>query len=383
MDLRTGMYVFGGTLIPACLASWLLGFVVRRWAPRWGLMDRPGGRKIHDAPTPLGGGLAVWGAVTAYFVVGGLVLAWLAQDPSRLAWAPDIVREHAGGLATRGRDLALVLIGGTLLMLLGLWDDRFTLRWQLRLFVQLAVAAVLVISQDDQWQVTAFLTWRPATWALSILWIAALVNSFNMLDNMNGLSAGVAAVAGTMLAIFLLFPPLSLPEGPQLFVGGFLLVLVGALLGFLWHNHTPARLFLGDAGSYFIGFSIAVATMVATFTTYDSPSPHAVFAPLCVMAVPLYDMFTVIAIRIREGRSPFDGDRNHFSHRLVDLGFTRGRAVLTIYLTSATCGLGALLLPRTDVVGAVVVMLLIAGILWLIQLLEFTARRNRNSQKTP
>jgi len=168
-------------------------------------------------------------------------------------------------------------------------------------------------------------------------------------------------------------------EGPQLFVGGYLLVLVGALLGFLWHNRTPARLFLGDAGSYFVGYSIGVCTLVATYTSYESPARHAVAAPLCVMAVPLYDMVTVIAIRLREGRSPFAGDRNHFSHRLVDLGFTRGRAVLAIYLTTATCGLGALLLPRTDRFGAGVVVLLVFGVLWLIQLVEFTARRRNQS----
>jgi UDP-GlcNAc:undecaprenyl-phosphate GlcNAc-1-phosphate transferase len=154
---------------------------------------------------------------------------------------------------------------------------------------------------------------------------------------------------------------------------------VGALLGFLWHNCTPARLFLGDAGSYFVGFCIAVATMVATYTGYESATRHAILAPFCVMAVPLYDMTTVLAIRFREGRSLFTADRSHFSHRLVDLGFSRGRAVLTIYLTTATCGLGALLLPRVDLTGALIVILMIVCILWLIQLLEFTARRKKQS----
>ncbi len=97
------------------------------------------------------------------------------------------------------------------------------------------------------------------------MWIVGLVNSFNMLDNMDGLSGGVAAIAAAMLAAVLLIAPDPETHGPQLFVAGFLLVLVGSLLGFLWHNRPPARLFMGDAGSYFIGFCLAVATIAATF----------------------------------------------------------------------------------------------------------------------
>ena len=166
---------------------------------------------------------------------------------------------------------------------------------------------------------------------------------------------------------------------PQLFVAGFLLVIVGALLGFLWHNRPPARIFMGDAGSYFVGFCIAVTTLLATYTEYQGTRQHAVLAPLCVMAVPLYDMISVIWIRVREGRSPFQADKSHFSHRLVDLGLTKGQAVLTIYLTTATCGLGALLLHRVDLVGAVVIVLMIVCILGLIAILETTARRKMKS----
>src|SRR5690606_6115519 len=114
---------------------------------------------------------------------------------------------------------------------------------------------------------------------------------------------------------------------------------------FLWHNRPTARLFMGDAGSYFVGFSVAICTLLATFTGYGGQAQHAVLAPLVVMAVPLYDTATVVWIRLREGRSPFHADKNHFSHRLVELGLTKGQAVLTIYLTTVTCGLGALLLP--------------------------------------
>ncbi len=235
-------------------------------------------------------------------------------------------------------------------MLVGLVDDRFGLGWQLRLGLQCVVATVCVLWQG--WRLTAFIDVPWITWGLSVIWIVGLINSFNMLDNMDGLSAGVAAIAATMLAAVLLVTPDAQTRQPQLFVAGFLLVIVGALLGFLWHNRPPARIFMGDAGSYFVGFCIAVTTLLATYTEYQGTRQHAVLAPLCVMAVPLYDMISVIWIRLREGRSPFQADKSHFSHRLVDLGLTKGQAVLTIYLTTATCGLGALLLQRVDLCGS-------------------------------
>ncbi len=214
---------------------------------------------------------------------------------------------------------------------------------------------------------------------VSVLWIVALVNSFNMLDNMDGLSAGVAAIASAILAAVLLTTNDPQTSAPQLFVAGFLLVLVGSLVGFLAHNRPPAGIFMGDAGSYFIGFYVAVATIMATFSGGDLPR-HSILAPLFVMAVPFYDMLTVIMIRIRQGHSPFEADKNHFSHRLVELGMTKVQAVLTIYLLTATCGLGALLLHQVDQIGAVIVALLVACVLMLVGVLETTVRVGQNQR---
>jgi UDP-GlcNAc:undecaprenyl-phosphate GlcNAc-1-phosphate transferase len=177
-----------------------------------------------------------------------------------------------------------------------------------------------------------------------------------------------------MLGIVMLLTPEPASHLPQLFVAGFLFLLVGALVGFLFHNRPPARLFMGDAGSYFVGFCLAVMTILATFSG-DSLPRHAILAPLCVLAVPLYDTLSVVCIRLRAGRSPFEGDTNHFSHRLVALGLTKTQAVLTIYLTTAACGLGALLLHQVNEGGAVIVVLLIACLLAVIAILEMTARR--------
>ncbi len=212
------------------------------------------------------------------------------------------------------------------------------------------------------------------TGVISVFWIVGLINSFNMLDNMDGLSGGVAAIAASMLVIVLLTTPDPVTRQPQLFVAGFLLVVAGSLLGFLWHNRPPARIFMGDAGSYLVGYSLATATSMATFTGGNLP-PHTILAPLCILAVPLYDTTTVVIIRLRQGRSPFEGDKNHFSHRLVELGMSKGQAVLTIYLVTATCGLAGLLLHQVDGAGAVVVVLQVLCMMAVICVLEMTGRK--------
>ena len=373
MSGNSTILLVSGTVLPAFLAAWLLLFAIRKYAIRLGLVDQPNSRKVHVTPTPLGGGIAIWAGTLAPFAVGTLFLQLFQAGILSSDLLPEFVRPHIAGVASRLGSLWAILGLGTVLMILGLVDDRKGLDWRIRLFVEMLVACLAVAI--PQVRMTAFIAIPGLALLLSVLWIAALINSFNMLDNMDGLSAGVATITASTLAVFLLIAPRSEEQQPQLFVAGFLLILVGALLGFLVHNRPPARIFMGDAGSYFVGFSIAVATMLATYTSFDSGQRHAVLAPLCVMAVPFYDMLTVIWIRLREGRSPFQADKCHFSHRLVDLGMTKGQAVLTVYLTTATCGIGALLLRRVDQLGAVLVVLLIVCTLSLIAILEASARR--------
>ncbi|HEY4308313.1 MAG TPA: MraY family glycosyltransferase [Pirellulales bacterium] len=372
-----------GAVVPAAFVAALAAGVVRRGAPAWGLVDEPGHRKVHVRTTPLGGGIAIWLGVVLPMTLGQIVL-WLVTRPADtpgLAWAsripiPEFVRPHLSGLAQQAPQLWFLLAAGTVLMLLGLADDLWGLSWRPRLAVQFGIA-ILVVWRG--WHMTMFVNVPWLTSIVSVLWIVALVNSFNMLDNMDGLSAGVAAIASAILAAVLLITHDPQTAAPQLFVAGFLLVLVGSLLGFLSHNRPPAKIFMGDAGSYFIGFYVAVATIMATFSGGDLPR-HSILAPLCVMAVPFYDMLTVILIRIRSGRSPFEADKNHFSHRLVELGMTKVQAVATIYLLTATCGLGALLLHQVDEVGAVIVSLLVTCVLLLVAVLETTVRVGQNQR---
>ena len=374
-------WLVAGAVLPSLLVAWAACWPLRRYGPALGLLDRPGHRKVHRAPTPTAGGLAIWLGVVGPFAVGQLLL-WMvrgadaasAEGPTLWGIAlPEFVAPHIPGLLAQSGKLWALLAGATVLMLLGLADDRRGLDWRLRLAVETAVAVVLVLCG---WRLSLFLDAPLVTGLLSVLWIVGLVNALNMLDNMDGLSAGVAAIAAAMLAAVMLLAPDPATSQPQLFVGGFLLVVVGSLVGFLWHNRPPARLFMGDAGSYLVGYLLAMATLSATFAGENVPR-HAILAPLCVLAVPLYDSLTVVWIRLRAGRSPFEGDKSHFSHRLVELGMTKTQAVLTIYLATATCGLGALLLHQVDAAGACVVLLLVACVLVLVGVLESVGRKRR------
>ena len=375
MSLGQFFFFLAGSLLPSLLIALIATRLIRQYSPRLGLMDQPNpDRKVHTSPTPLGGGVGIWLGVVGAFAVGELVLLLANTIPAVAQIVPDFAREHLSGLVAQSAKLWIILAAGTVLMVLGLLDDRKGLSWQARMVVEFGVAAACVYFVKNL-QLTAFMNAPLLTGLLSVLWIVGLINSFNMLDNMDGLSGGVAAISASMLAAVLLLAPDPTTHRPQLFVAGFLLVLVGAILGFLWHNKPPAKIFMGDSGAYFIGFCIAVATLLATYAGYQTPKRHAILAPVVVMAVPLYDMFTVLLIRLRAGKSPFQADKNHFSHRLVDLGLTRPQAVLTVYLTTATCGLAALLLHQVETTGAVIIMLLVGCILSLIGILEVTARR--------
>lgn len=339
-----------------------LGGAVRVVAPRVGLVDHPGGRKAHAAPTPLGGGVAIWLTVGIVLASGAIALRFGAP------YLPRDVAIHAKGALLRGRELAVVFGLATAIMALGLADDRFRLPWQLRLGVQTLLAGLFVLSGD---RLTMFQPGGTPMVALmslvTILWIVGLTNSFNFLDNMDGLAASVALIAAVLFVV-------AQANVNGLFVPAVLLALVGALGGFLVHNRPPARLFMGDAGSNFLGFLLGVLTVAGTFTR-TGYSPYGVLVPLLVMAVPLYDTASVVLIRLREGRSPFQADRCHLSHRLVDRGLTPGRAVATIDLITLAGGLGALLLYRATPFSAAVIVAQTACLLGLVAALEVSTGR--------
>lgn len=358
--------------VPAAVITAATLFPIRRHAHRLGLLDRPGGHKSHVTVTPLGGGIGIWLGVVLTMLAGTVAVAASRHSPALQAWLPPQIVVHLDGVWSRAAEMWGLLFAGSVLVALGLWDDRRGIHWPWRLGVQFIVAAAAVWGLGYGFTMFIPIPWL--TQGLSILWIVAVINSFNMLDNMDGLSGGVGAIVASSLALVMFSTPGAAGQ-PQWFVAALLTVVAGALVGFLFHNRPPAKIFMGDGGSYFVGFLIAVATLMATYASYESAAPHAVLAPLCAMAVPLYDLTTVLWIRLREGRSPFQGDQSHFSHRLVALGLSRTQAVLTIYLVAATCGLAAVLLTRVRIESAAMVLGIVLCMLALVAILESTGWR--------
>ncbi|MBN1436271.1 MAG: undecaprenyl/decaprenyl-phosphate alpha-N-acetylglucosaminyl 1-phosphate transferase [Sedimentisphaerales bacterium] len=352
----------------ALLGSVLLTGLLKRVAVAKGFVDRPGGHKSHTEPVALGGGIAIF-----WVVMAPLLLAATVGLAGKLGWdgsgLPEKLRAHLPGLVSRLRPL-LALIGAVVAMhVLGLVDDQRHLGPKVKLVVQLAAAVLLATVGEIRFGF--FIHNEIVTTILSVLWIGVIINAFNFLDNMDGLSAGVAFICCGNLLV----PGLT---GGQFFVGVMVAALMGALLGFLFYNFAPARIYMGDAGSLVVGTLVAVVTIRTTYY-YEGAASGAWFSaltPLVVLAVPLYDFTSVTIIRLLQGKSPFVGDQQHFSHRLVRRGMTTRQAVLTIYLATACTGLGALSLRYLPAAGAVMVCVQTLLILLIVAILEGTKSPN-------
>lgn len=359
-------------LLILCLvpASFLISFVatalVKKVAPKVNFVDKPGYRKIHHVPKPLGGGIAIFLGIVLP-LLGGLAIVHFVDLSGNERLQSAAV--HQAGVKHQ-TPLALKFILAMLLMhALGLQDDRKAMGPYGKLIIQLSITAGLVLWADLR-ALTALDAWgmgKVPSVVITVLWIAGITNAFNFLDNMDGLSAGVAAVCT------LAFLVTALTIG-QWFVAAMLALLLGALIGFLCFNFNPATIFMGDSGSLLIGLVLGVLTVRTTFLPVGKPLAdgwYAVFAPLIVLAVPLYDLIVVSAIRISRGKSPFVGDTNHFSHRLVARGMSRRTAVLCIWLITAATSAAAILLPHVSTTFAAVTIfaqtLLILGVVMLLE----------------
>jgi UDP-GlcNAc:undecaprenyl-phosphate GlcNAc-1-phosphate transferase len=327
--------VAGLPLLGTCLLLPLVNaFCVSR-----GFLDYPGGRKQHRAPVPRLGGIAFFASFTTT-VLGGYALApSLTAVPEVRALVPEIAR--ALGEAHRVQPQLLGLLAGALVIfLVGFVDDlsggKFPVA--LKLLGQSAAAAIAVAAgiQVDFTGVPLLNS------AVSFLWILGISNSFNLLDNMDGLAAGVAVSS----AFIFFLNALALEE---IFLCLILAAFVGALAGFLRQNLHPARVFMGDSGALFIGFILSSLTILEHYVSPASSSLFPVLMPPLVLAVPLIDTFSVIFIRVSEGRPIYVGDRCHLSHRLVAAGIPEPSAVKFLLLLTLALGMGALQLADASV----------------------------------
>src|ERR1700719_455435 len=292
----------------ALIASLLLVVPVRALALRVGMVDLPGPRKVHGSPIPLLGGLAMYGAVmiAVLFVFGG---------PARA-------------------QIEGILAGASLVAAVGILDDKGWLHHQVKLFLGMPAAAVILLITGIHAQVFGALVGGRTGYVLdailTVVWVVGITASFSILDHMDGLCAGIAAVASVSFAV------ISYLNG-QTFVTTLAAAVLGAASGFLRWNFKPAKIFMGDGGAMFLGY--LMATLGLKLRLESSNHLSSWLAPILILGVTIFDTTLVTISRSRRGLLPFaTPGKDHAAHRLSNLGLGHRGAVLTLYLLGAIGG---------------------------------------------
>ena len=336
IEMPTLLLIFFASLLFAVTATPL----ARRGAFALGILDQPSGRKIHSSPVPLLGGVAIYVAFIAALL--------LFSDAF-------YVNQVIG-----------ILLGASWVSFLGIWDDWRTLRPAFKLVGQgFAILILLITGVQVEFLRNPFLNV-----VITAAWVVGITNAVNFLDNMDGLSGGVVAIASAWFLI------LSVMNG-QILVAPFAAALLGASLGFLVYNFNPARIFMGDAGSLFLGFMLAAVGLKLRFP--GNPDAITWMIPVLVLGIPVLDMTLVTISRLRRRVNPWTtAGKDHISHRLVRLGMTPRRAVLSIYGLCAISGaLGFALQYVSFEVAYLIFGLALLGGLGLIWFFEFHMPRNK------
>ena len=356
--------IYFGAWLVAAVAATIFTRLARDVAPRLGFVDKPmhEAHKRHVAVTPVFGGAAM---LLAWLLCigGGVLVAVVLRDS-----LPADIGRHVGNVGAVKSRLLVLLVCAVGMCLLGMLDDRLALpAWQkfLGQFVFAGAAAAWGV------RITVFLGQPVMTWALTVFWILLIVNALNFLDNMDGLAAGISALA----AFLFLF---TAAVRGQHFVAVLAAVSCGAAAGFLVYNKPKASIFMGDAGSHFLGFNLAVIGALTTFYTQESQTLAPLITPVLILGVPIFDTFAVVLIRIRAGQPVYVGDNRHISHRFQHLGLSRPIATLLVCLLSFTVGCGAVALIWLPPAGTAVVLLQSALVFAIISIIQFHVPRKES-----
>ena len=362
-------FLLSGVFVGAILLSSLLVPVMMKLAFRYDILDHPGHHKTHKNVHPLLGGGAIYATFMSIILLGlgGLGLFQLGMFPAIPELETHILNQMPTVISALPRLIGL-LIGATLMFVLGLVDDMRGVGFSYKLkFVVQGIAAIILIVSGIRLE---FLPHPVLNIFVTLLWLVGITNSFNLLDNMDGLSSGVSVI------ISLILSALTIQQG-QYFSALILLTLAGGALGFLFYNFHPSKIFMGDAGSLFIGFMLAALTVSNSYVTTRSVSILPVIVPILVLGVPLFDTFSVMVIRWKEHRPLFVGDNSHFSHRLVKLGMSIRQAVIFIYLVTLCVGISAILLPELNTFQSLIVLCQEGLVFGLITLLMIKGKHLR------
>jgi len=308
-----------GTFFIALIIAYGFTPLMRQIAFKIRLIDHPNTKKSHAHPTPLMGGVAIY---MAFFTA--------------VLFTTDFSRAIYG-----------IMLGGTILLVLGMIDDKIGMIPQMKLSGQIMVALIaykfgIRVSTIEDYYLSMFFT---------VFWIVGITNAFNLLDNLNGLSSGIAGISA-------LFFALMAWKGSEIYVAVLAAALAGACLGFLKHNFPKANIFMGDSGSMFLGFTSACIAVLGTWKTDEIGVSLSL--PIIVLGYPIFDTTLVTFIRIIEKRPVFLGGTDHSSHILASFGFKKKRAVLIIYSICALLGLSAYLVSCSGIKAAGMLVLITA-----------------------
>jgi UDP-GlcNAc:undecaprenyl-phosphate/decaprenyl-phosphate GlcNAc-1-phosphate transferase len=332
-----------GAFVAAAFLTFVLTPIARSIAVRRGFVDRPGGRRVNTRPIPRAGGVAFAAAFLAVAI--GVLVIDEAVPSIRLSGAVD-----------QGELFAL-LAGAAVATVLGLLDDVFQLRarWQLVGQIALALGAVWlgiqVVTLNDPFGPGRLTLIPPVAIGFSVFWIVGMINSINFIDGLDGLSSGIGLIAALTLGLI----SLTNAGGPfgQPLVAAMCFTLAGALFGFLRWNFHPASVFAGTAGTMFIGYSLAVLSVLGTAK---------VAIALLVLGVPIIDAFWIIVRRVANRKLPFSPDRGHIHHRLLDLGLSHMQTVLLIYVICAGLALLSFVLSGSGQLYAFMGLVIVFGL---------------------
>lgn len=326
-------YIVIGTIIAAFAVAAVLSYFftppVKNFAHKVGAIDVPkDARRMHKKPIPRLGGLAIYGGFLCSILIFGQL------DETMLC----------------------VLLGAAIIVALGIFDDVLALGAKLKFVVQIVAAAIPVCIGDLQIGLftnlnplsdTPFVHLGILAVPATIIWIVGITNAVNLIDGLDGLAVGVSSIAAiTMLAVALLTGnmPIAITMA----------ALAGACIGFMPYNLNPAKIFMGDTGSTFLGYMLATVSIMGLFKFYAVIS----FAvPFLILGLPIFDTANAIIRRVAAGRSPMSPDRGHVHHKLIDMGFNQKQAVAILYAISATLGLTAVVLTSSGEVKAIVLLL--------------------------
>ena len=315
-------WIYAGSFLGALVISLVLVPMVRRLAIRREVLDSPGAHKSHNTPVPYLGGVAMVVAFSLAVIAGAIV----KQD---LSFSGGLVTFNRGLVLNRGASTLselFIILGLALgLSVMGLLDDLRGLNPFLRLGIEIGVASALIAYGI---QFTSPLP-DGLDAIITMIWIVGITNALNLLDNTDGLAAGITGIAG--VAFFALAYANDQPFTALLALG-----LSGCTLGFLKSNFHPAKIYMGDAGSLYLGFLLSYIGLKIRVNQNETPQ---LFIPAIVLGVAFLDTTMVVTSRIKRGMSPFEGGKDHLSHRLLRLGVSVRRGVTIILLGGATCGL--------------------------------------------